>query len=856
MNSVSLSFWVLPVVAAGGAGDVVAAPSSAEDSARSRYEAGKDAESRGDLEAAMGHYAESHQRADAQRDMELAGWALNRLGLSQRSVGRTRDAVESHQRALALWESHGRRDGASQAHNNLGLALSDLGLTSAALDEFQRAWSDALAVAGRTPNHMVSSGLNLVREHRRRGDYGSARDQLDRLDRALPAAIAREAAGSLLYNRATLALMFDRFWEAEPLYPRARREFRWSSNRVLEGCAVLGLARIALTWHGDSKRADALIDEAEALFRAASDRHGQWSAALERAEVARESGDFATAARHVHDASSISAKTDLRAVARAGELGSLAETSLERGALDEAAQRAVESLVAARRAGSLIAEAHAVALLARVQARRGRPQPAESLVDQADRLFDALGAHDKRVGFRALVARELARGEMYGPALRQVERAAAGLPRVVSHRVRIQYDLAEAAVRLLACDRGAAVAALRRARARAQAVGDQLYLLRRVQPFAAEVEGRWARIAGRVGPCLASANGVRTVSGVPAPDATVAPPGVGATTGAAVPGLAARSPARAVSGVVPHDAAPSVAIPGPTAAPASPTVDGAAPLPSQPVVSLSPSAAYVRVAADGRARYRWLLRNATRAGLDARVWIDGEGPARVVAGDGGSAARAAQGAEATPVKLEPYESVAMWTEADGAGRNERRVLQIRARAGAAEVPVSALFVVEFSAEEIVEPLVGRGVEGDPLIEGIEFYHEVRWTPEAVAPFSLTVKASAPTRIELVDLATGALVAVDGTGDGRFDQRGDGVFADANQDLVPDVVPGGGDGVTRLSLVAYPSAEALAAGQDVGIELQARDGRGQVVAARKNLILLDRLNAPWSGAPIGAVPSAK
>lgn len=101
------------------------------------------------------------------------------------------------------------------------------------------------------------------------------------------------------------------------------------------------------------------------------------------------------------------------------------------------------------------------------------------------------------------------------------------------------------------------------------------------------------------------------------------------------------------------------------------------------------------------------------------------------------------------------------------------------------------------------------------------HYIVRMNPDAGGSQNLRVSTTEPCRVELVDAATGRVVAVDATGDGDFRGVGDVIFADGNLDGVPDLRFDKGQRVATLEIQLYPISRYDEVG--VKVELQQRNG---------------------------------
>lgn len=111
--------------------------------------------------------------------------------------------------------------------------------------------------------------------------------------------------------------------------------------------------------------------------------------------------------------------------------------------------------------------------------------------------------------------------------------------------------------------------------------------------------------------------------------------------------------------------------------------------------------------------------------------------------------------------------------------------------------------------------------GNPFYSVPLHHYIVRANPDAGTSQNLRVVTSAPCRVELVDAASGKVIAVDATGDGDFRGVGDVIFADGNLDGCPDLRFDKNQRVATLEIQVYPSSPGHEI--DVRLELQKRDG---------------------------------
>jgi len=106
---------------------------------------------------------------------------------------------------------------------------------------------------------------------------------------------------------------------------------------------------------------------------------------------------------------------------------------------------------------------------------------------------------------------------------------------------------------------------------------------------------------------------------------------------------------------------------------------------------------------------------------------------------------------------------------------------------------------------------------------LPIYHEVYMRQPASEYTDLRVVASTEIRIELWDVDTGELIAVDCNGNGSFKDSGDILSIDRDLSMYPDIKTAEGDTVHAIELLVYPHKEAIT--EKVQLSLQTRDEMG-------------------------------
>ena len=121
---------------------------------------------------------------------------------------------------------------------------------------------------------------------------------------------------------------------------------------------------------------------------------------------------------------------------------------------------------------------------------------------------------------------------------------------------------------------------------------------------------------------------------------------------------------------------------------------------------------------------------------------------------------------------------------------------------------------------------------------IPLYHAIRKRDDAARVFDFSVVCSVPCHVEIVDVTTGEVMAVDRQGDGSFDREGDFAFQDSNGNLFPDHAFAEGEALFGIEIRVYPVGETNAAKpEDITVTVMgAFDGQWQSLSEnilRKN-----------------------
>ena len=127
---------------------------------------------RGDYDKALDYYQRSLQEAEAIGDRQQIATVLHAIGIVHRHLGDYDVALEHHRRSLEMLEQLGDRAGVAKSLNAIGLVLQERGDYDKALDYYQRSLQEAEAIGDRQQIATVLHAIGMV--HQLRGDYPAA----------------------------------------------------------------------------------------------------------------------------------------------------------------------------------------------------------------------------------------------------------------------------------------------------------------------------------------------------------------------------------------------------------------------------------------------------------------------------------------------------------------------------------------------------------------------------------------------------------------------------------------------------------------------------------------------------------
>ena len=147
-------------------------------------------------------------------------------------------------------------------------------------------------------------------------------------------------------------------------------------------------------------------------------------------------------------------------------------------------------------------------------------------------------------------------------------------------------------------------------------------------------------------------------------------------------------------------------------------------------------------------------------------------------------------------------------------------------------------VWEFSAspDSHVVAVVNASLAADNPFYAVPFYHEVYFRGANQELRNFRVKTSEPCRVEILDVATDKLLAIDATGDGNFDGPGDVLYADEDGNGFPEFLLGRDHDAISFELLVYPAMRINGAASRIGISVLVEEDGNWVEQAGDVLLM--------------------
>lgn len=236
-------------------------------------------------------------------------------------------------------------------------------------------------------------------------------------------------------------------------------------------------------------------------------------------------------------------------------------------------------------------------------------------------------------------------------------------------------------------------------------------------------------------------------------------------------------------------------------------------------------------------RGRFTLTNTGIADVEGTLEIDGpvlsnlsnssNGTWAVAIGPGGAP-------DSRVLILAPGERKIVYLEAEGSGEASNDISLRWISEG--EMTQDAWWTYGVTAGSETITVVQTSLAMDNPFYAVPFYHEIYRRTGETGPVDFRMRSSHPAYIEAVDVDTGRLLAIDASGNGRFDDIGDAVFRDTERNGFPDILFKTGEEVPAIELHVYPRLPEGSFPDEIIVELDIRlPGADWQTKARNRLV---------------------
>ncbi|WP_219416276.1 CHAT domain-containing protein [Pseudonocardia nigra] len=349
--------------------------------------------------------------------LELRGMIHQNLGMTHGFAGRWQDLIVSSREAATQFAAAGITDRAAALHENIGIAMMQLGRVGEAIAEFE------LAVAGnREQGHVLGHGRSLIELGRARlllGEFRVALATFDEAGELLARLGPLPDQDWLAVSRGDAYLVLNLHDEALASYLPAERAFR-AAGLTYDIALTLSSRGAALVRAERLDEAAAVLGEALELWEGAGNVPMLASTLLELAALRARAGGGAEAAKLVRRALVALDGGDWPVEAFYARL-LLADLALPD--LDEAERRLEQAREPAARLAIPHLDFRLDERLGRVRLGQGRPDEARMLLERAVATVESLRGglpresmrtaflRDKTAAYAALVEMWLDRGD-------------------------------------------------------------------------------------------------------------------------------------------------------------------------------------------------------------------------------------------------------------------------------------------------------------------------------------------------------------------------------------------------------------------------------------------------------------
>jgi tetratricopeptide (TPR) repeat protein len=153
-----------------------------------------------------------------------------------------------------------------------------------------------------------------------------------------------------------------------------------------------------------------------------------------------------------------------------------------------------------------------------------------------------------------------------------------------------------------------------------------------------------------------------------------------------------------------------------------------------------------------------------------------------------------------------------------------------------ESRAEALWEFSASPDSRTVAIINASTVAENPFYAVPFYHELYFRGTGQGLRNLRVKASEPCRVEILDVATDKLLAIDATGDGDFDGPGDVLYGDKGGNGFPDFVLDKERDVIGFELLVYPESGTGRRASQIEISLLVEENGDWVEQAVDRLVV--------------------
>lgn len=185
-------------------------------------------------------------------------------------------------------------------------------------------------------------------------------------------------------------------------------------------------------------------------------------------------------------------------------------------------------------------------------------------------------------------------------------------------------------------------------------------------------------------------------------------------------------------------------------------------------------------------------------------------------------------AQSSTIVIHPNEQIFIYIEYPEV--NEKKTIEL---VWEADTPLKARWDIHYDEATLKRVQIVNWADAQySALHALPFYQEM-YIRKMDTPFQdIRVVADQPIRIELWDAQTRELIAIDATGNGSFEDAGDVIVYDANNNLFPEVFITEDNSVRALEILTFPNESGnIDKPIEIAVELS-REGQWELQAINK------------------------